>query len=107
MTATATMKDESSIASLCDMKDPVIIRDNPVTANHLYFKVERPPSVYGFRGHSKDKPSTLGLLQLLVLDKFISSVRNGTELKRMIIFVQSFEELTTINNYLGDASTIV
>ena len=101
MTATATKSDGEKIALLCDMKNPVTIRSNPVTKNHMFVKIERPPSLYGFRGHSKEKPSTLELIKILVLDNFIRSIINEDEAqKTIIIFVQSYDELNTINQYL-------
>ena len=100
MTATATISDEKKISDLCDMRDPFIYRSSPVTKNHLYFKVRRPPSMNGFRGNNSGKPSTLGLLQLLVLDRFVSCFKDGEETKVTMIFVQSFIELNIINNFL-------
>ena len=92
MTGTATIEDERNIKQICDMKDPVVLRKNPVTSNHMYFKMKRPPASYGFRGKEKDMPSTLGLLNLLILDKFIECIKNGTEPKNTMIFVQSYQE---------------
>ena len=100
MTATASKNEERKICELCDMRDPVILRSNPVTENHLYFKIRRPPSCYGFRANIDGKPSTLGLLKILILDKFIECIQSGEEPKTTIIFVQSFQELENINNYL-------
>ena len=100
MTATATKTEESSIKDLCDMTDPCVIRQNPVTNNHLYIKLKRPPSINGFRGKGDGKTSTLDLLQVLVLDKFVDCVKNGEDPKVTMIFVQSFEDQNVIKNFL-------
>ena len=100
MTATASRTDEEKIMNICDMLDPTVIRYNPVMKNQMFFKIPRPPSRYGFLGKEDDDPCTLELIKILVLNKFINSVKSGKEHKVAIIFVQSFQELNTINNYL-------
>ena len=100
MTATATKSEEASISQLCDMNNPVIVRSNPVTSNHMFYKVKRPPSINGFRGKGDGKPSTLDLIKLLLLDKFIESVKRKEEPKIAMIFVQSFSDLNAINGHL-------
>ena len=100
MTATATKKEEKKIIELCDLNDPLILKSSPVTKNHMYFKVMRPPSVNGFRGKGDEKPNTSELISRLALDKFIDCVKNGKEPKITLIFVQSYQELIFINNYL-------
>ena len=100
MTATASKEDEMKISKLCDMRDPIVIRSNPVTANHMYFKLKRPPSINGFRGKGDKKPSTLDLIKFLVLDQFISCVKMNIEPKVIMIFVQSFSEMNAIRDYL-------
>ena len=100
MTATASLRESDTIINLCDMRDPAIIRLNPVTQNHLYYKIKRPPSINGFRGKDHSKPSTLQLLNMLVLDNFIECIKNDRDPKITIIFVQSFKEMNIISDYL-------
>ena len=100
MSATVTKSEEREISQLCDMKEPFILRNNPVTKNHMFFKLRRPPSVNGFRGKGDGKPSTLDLLRILVLDNFIELIKSGGEPKISMIFVKSFDELNTVNGFL-------
>ena len=103
MTATAHAKENIKIKQMCDMrKDTVIIRRSPVTDNHMYLKIKRPPSLNGFIGNSDPEvPSTLDLLCRVVLDKYISDIVSCVKPKIVMIFVQSFQELDAINNYLS------
>ena len=100
MTATATQEEEKVIVTLCDMKNPRVIRYNPVTANHMYFKIRRPPSINGFRGKIEGKPCTLDLIRILYLNQFILCVKNNQEPTIAMIFVQSFTEMNAINSFL-------
>ena len=97
MTATATVDDQNKISTLCDMETPTVIRYNPITENHIFYKILRPPSNFGFRGEDENQPSTLQLINMLVLNQFISSVQNGTEAKTAMTFVQSYKEGITQN----------
>ena len=49
MTATSTPRENAKIMKMCDMKaDTVVIRRSPITENHMYIKLARPPSINGF-----------------------------------------------------------
>ena len=100
MTATATRQDIKNISKMCDMNEPVIIQSNPVLPSHCYFKILRPPSLNGFRRKDDEKPATMDLLRVLVLDRFIACVKRNETSKVIMIFVQSYSELNCINNYL-------
>ena len=91
MTATATKADETTISKLSDMTNPKVIRYSPVTENHMFYKILRPPSNYGFRGEY-ESPSTLKLIKILVLDRFISCIKINEDSKIIMIFFQIFEE---------------
>ena len=66
----------------------------------MFCKLLRPPSINGFRGKGDNKPDTLGLIKLLILDKFIQCILESEEPKITMIFVQSYTELIAINNHL-------
>ena len=66
----------------------------------MFYKILRPPSINGFRGKGDNKPDTMGLIKLLILDKFIQCIKDSEEPKVAMIFVQSYTELIAINNFL-------
>ena len=102
MTATSTPKDNMKIRKMCDMRpDSITIRRSPVTSNHMYYRVQRPPSVNGFSPiDDSDNITTLSLICRLVLDSYVSDVMSQRTPKVVMIFAQSYAELNAINRYL-------
>ena len=102
MTATSTPADNVKITKMCDMRPGyVTVRRSPVTDNHLYYRIQRPPSVNGFsQGEDPDFKSTLSLVCHLVLDNYVQDVVEGRPPKIIMIFAQSYSELNAINRYL-------
>ena len=102
MTATSTPTDNVKIVKLCDIRpDYVTVRRSPVTDNHLYYRIQRPPSVNGFsQGEEPEIKSTLSLVCHLVLDSYVLDILEGRQPKIIMIFAQSYVELNAINRYL-------
>ena len=102
MTATSTPTDNLKIVKLCDMRPgSVTVRRSPVTDNHLYYRIQRPPSVNGFSpGEDPDIKSTQSLVCHLVLDSYVLDIIEGRQPKIIMIFAQSYVELNSINRYL-------
>ena len=102
MTATSTPTDNVKIKKMCDMNPAVVtIRKSPVTDNHMYYRIQRPPSVNGFSpGEDPDIKSTLSLVCLLVLDSYVRDIMEGRPPKIIMIFAQSYIELNSINRFL-------
>ena len=72
-----------------------------MTDNHLYYRVQRPPSVNGFSpGEDPDIKSTLALVCHLVLDSYVLDIMEERQPKIIMIFAQSYIELNAINRYL-------
>jgi hypothetical protein len=73
MSATESKRDVKKTLSIFDMdKNSVIIRSSPVTNNHMYLKLKRPPSLNGFYGD--DCPGSIDLLKLVYLDYFVQCI---------------------------------
>ena len=88
---------------MVDMKaDTVVIRRSPLTENHMYIKLVRPPSINGFDCDptSVDFLATEDILCRIVLDSYIDDILAGRKPKVVMIFVQSFRELNAINRLL-------
>ena len=103
MTATSTPRENARIMKMCDMKeDTVVIRRSPITENHMYIKLVRPPSINGFDSDptSVDFLATEDILCRIVLDSYINDILADRKPKVVMIFVQSFKELNAINRLL-------
>ena len=64
MTATASSEDVKKIICMCDMGNPNVFRYSPITNNHMFIKLKRLPSIYGFNGNSEKAFENTGLGQL-------------------------------------------
>ena len=103
MTATSTPQENTKIMKMCDMKeDTVVIRRSPITENHMFIKLVRPPSIHGFESDpsSVDCLATEDILCRIVLDSYIEDILADRKPKTIMIFVQSFKELNAINRLL-------
>ena len=91
MSATATPAEiASTITNLGFRTNPIVLTASPVQANLKFVTLKRSPNIYGADGF-EDKngvwhPGYLALLRRLYLDEFISGIRDGTAVKRGIIF---------------------
>ena len=102
MTATSTPKDNIRIRKMCDMRpDSITIRRSPVTTNHMYYRLQRPPSVNGFSPKdNSENITTVSLVCRVVLDSYVSDIMSQRSPKIVMIFAQSYSELNAINRYL-------
>ena len=105
MTATATPSNIKELKQLSgiDNSPCTIISMSPVLSNHIYMKVERPPS-NRFYSVISDTGETVkhglkDLLLLLYLQQFIDAIKSGRKPKHAMIFT-TLELECEINDFL-------
>ena len=105
MTATATLSNIKDLKKLAGINNSpcTIISMSPVLSNHIYMKVERPPSnrFYSVISDTGEivKHGLKDLLEMLYLQQFIDSIKAGSNPKRAMIFT-TLELECEINDFL-------
>ena len=103
-------KDEvEEIKEMCSLKysPTTVVAISPVLHNHLYVNIMKPPSCYGFYGRncysfSEQKVGSVHVLWRIYLKYFVSDLVNGKIPKKAIIYVEKFDNLNDIDDFLTD-----
>jgi len=103
MSATATEAEVMSMKRDFGLRDPVILKENPVQSHYNFQIVERPPSLYQtsgkFDSSGEFHPGVEALLNILYLNRFVA---NPLTAKKAMIFFRTENYLLDINDSLCD-----
>ena len=106
MTATATEDDMKEMKDCLGLSDDevVILQASPVQAHVKFQTVKRPPNGVGYDGEFDSsgtfKPGLGPLLNVLLLERFISDMKSGSDPKKAIVFFRTENQMMACYEYL-------
>jgi hypothetical protein len=71
----------------------------------IYYRIERPPNIYGSYGKTVGgdfKPGLIQVLRASYLDKYVDNIRRGVAVKRAVWFFKREEDIADVNDFLCD-----
>ena len=105
MSATSTKSEIEELKVNLGLRDinTVVLQANPIQSHYNYVKLKRPPNIYGssgLDGEEEAKPGLIQLLNRLVLDEYVASIKSGGNPKKTIIFFRREDDLPDVYDEL-------